>query len=154
MTIRIAPITDMALVRSTITTPHIWDALTDDADGDPSAFNPSPIPTTTWLGAWDEDEFLGMFILRYLSAACGEAHIALLPNCGGFRALRAYRAVMAWAWANTKFSRIIGATPSNNAKALKFVRLAGFIEFGRNPKAWLKNGQLFDLVMTGVNRGR
>jgi len=151
--IRIDQIHDMSLVRNILTMPHIWAAMTDDGFPPPEEFFPQDTFGSYYLGAWDDDEFLGMFILYLSNIWMADSHVAMLPNCGGRRALKAHKICLEWIWANTSFRRIITATPSCNKLGMQFARLAGFQRFGLNPKSWLKNGHLYDLVLSGVDHG-
>lgn len=151
--IKIDRIHDMGLVRDIMTMPRMWDAMTDDGFPSKDHFWPQDVPSTYYLGVWDDSEFLGMFILYQQNCMMADSHIAMLPNCGGSRALKAQSICLDWIWSNTPFRRIITATPSCNRLGLKFARLAGFVKFGLNQGAWLKNGQLYDLVLSGVNHG-
>ena len=151
--IQIAPIEDMELVRATLTQPHIWDAFSDDLQGDPLNFDPCIIPGALWLGAWDGPEYLGLFPAYRVNGIMCEVHVAMIKHCGGSRALRAYRAMRDWIWANTGFKRIITSVPDCNKLGLRYALLAGLSEFGLNPGGWLKNGQLHDLHLLGVSHG-
>jgi hypothetical protein len=148
--IRIEPITNMELVRSTLTTPHIWDAMADDGFIKPEDFHPVPLIGTWWLGAWDEAEYLGLFPIYTINMTVCEAHVALLKTCGGIRAKAAGEALKLWVWSNTNFKRIITSVPSCNRLGLRYAKLAGLKEFGLNPGSWQKNGQTHDLIMLGV----
>jgi hypothetical protein len=152
--IRVAPIEDAELVRQTLTRPEIWDSMADDGAMPPECFQPQLGGSAIYLGAWDDDEYLGLFQIYLQNHICCNADVSMLPTCGGFRALKAYKMGCEWLWQNTNFRRIVSINPSCNKLGLKFAKLAGFVEFGLNPNAWLKNGQLFDLVLLGVDRGR
>jgi len=149
--LRVEPIDDMELVRLTMTVPHIWDATSDDGYIKPSEFNPKQTPGIYWIGVWDDDKYLGLFLIETVNVWCCDSHVAMLPWCGGRRAIKAHELTKQWIWTNTTFRRIITATPSCNKLGLKFARMAGFVKFGLNPKSWLKNGELHDLVLSGVD---
>lgn len=150
--IRVAPIEDMELVRDTLMNPSVWSAFADD--GCDSNFAPVQTAHNWFLGAWDGDEFLGMFLTSQINAVVCETHVAMLPNCGGRRAVVAGERLKEWIWLNTPFLRITTSAPSCNKLGLKFARLAGLSEFGLNPGSWLKNGQLHDLHLLGVSYGK
>lgn len=150
---RIEPILDPELVRKTLTSPSVWTAMADDGFVKPEAFVPSLNDWNWFLGVWDGDEYLGMFMVYQVNGIMCEAHVALLPNCGGFRAVKAGELMKAWTWQNTPFKRIITSVPSCNKLGLKYAKLAGLTEHGLNPGSWLKNGQLHDLHLFGVSHG-
>jgi RimJ/RimL family protein N-acetyltransferase len=54
-------------------------------------------------------------------------------------------------FAHSPCRRIVGATPANNRLALRFAIACGMEHFGTNPKAFLKNGVLHDLILTGIS---
>lgn len=149
----VEPIQDMKLVRETFTQPHVWAAMSDDGFIDPCDFWPVPRPGTYYLGAWDGDEYLGMFMVYTVNAIMCDAHIAMLKTCGGLRAHRSGKLVIEWIWRNTMFRRIITSVPECNTLGLRFAKLAGLSQFGLNPGSWLKNGQLHDQIELGVSHG-
>ena len=151
--IRVGMIDDLELIRSTFTTPHVWDAMSDDGFIKPEEFVPQFRKNTWYLGAWDDSEYLGMFIIYTLNAILCDVHVALLKNCGGIRALKAGRMAFEWCFENTPFRRFTSANPTCNRLGLRYAKLLGFKEFGLNPGAWLKNGKVYDIILLGVSHG-
>lgn len=152
---------DMDLVRSIVTTPSIWRHVTDDGGGDPAKYRPLDHPAMLYVLAWDREELLGLFIFAPENSCTMDVHTCLLPAAlfppadqpdAPSRSSTAARGVIEWIWRNTSCRRIVTRVPAPNRLALRFARMAGMMEWGRNPMSWLKNGQLHDQIYLGISK--
>ncbi len=145
--------TDLVLIRKILTHPRIWPWITDDGAPDREQFQPTPAGEHVWyVLVWDVAELLGLFIFHPHNSVTWEVHTCLLPKSWGERATRAAVGVQAWLWAQTDWQRIVTTVPANNRLALRFARRAGMVEYGLNPKSWLKDGKLHDQHLLGISR--
>jgi RimJ/RimL family protein N-acetyltransferase len=145
------PTQDLALIRSVITHPKIWEHVSDDYSGAPESFEP---PRALYLAVHDGAELLGVFMVHPHNAINWEVHTCLMPNAWGARAKAAAQAAIAWMWANTPAERLITNVPVPNRLALRFAKQAGFTEFGRNPNSFQKHGILHEQILLGISKGQ
>ena len=143
---------DLALIRSIMTHEKVWPAITDDLAGDPKDFMPVDHPATYYLAAHEGDHFLGIWMLNPENSVTWDVHTCLLPSAWGELAVRAAVHAIQWVWDNTPCLRLVTKVPVFNRLALRFARMAGMVEYGRNPKSFLKNGQLHDQILLGISK--
>jgi RimJ/RimL family protein N-acetyltransferase len=96
---------------------------------------------------------LGCFIFVQEGVASWEVHTALLPHAvfPRGRSLAAARGVIQWIFSNRECQRIITRVPASNPLALRFALHSGLIEWGINPRSWLKGGKLWDQTYLGIS---
>lgn len=152
MAVSVELLSDMDLVRETLVQPHVWEALSDDGFIRPDQFEPQPIRGNYYIGAWDGSEYLGLMIVYTLNAICGDVHVALLKSCGGIRAVQAGKLAIQWVWDNTHFRRLTSTNPTCNRLGARFARLVGMTQYGINPRSWLKDGNLYNSILFGVDK--
>jgi RimJ/RimL family protein N-acetyltransferase len=150
LTLALHPTTDVSLIRRTITHPRIWPHVVDDG-ADLKTFKPWP---GFYLAVCDGEEYLGLFLLAAHGAVVVEVHTLLLPTAWGPRAAQAARLLIAWVWQHTKAERLVTAVPACNTLAHRYALRAGMTPYGKNPKGWLKDGQLDDVVLLGISRSQ
>ena len=144
---------DLELVRKILVIPRIWRWVTDDGAPELEDFTPAQAAEHTWyVIVWDVAELLGLFIFHPHNSVTWEVHTCLLPKSWGERAQQAAVGVQAWMWSQTDWQRIVTTVPANNRLALRFARRAGMVEYGINPKSWLKDGELHDQHLLGISR--
>lgn len=146
------PVTEPAAIRQVMIHPKVYKHITDDSAPEPEDFQPRMGPGMVYLGAYDGREFLGIWLFVERNSVCLEAHTMLLPCAYGERGAAAAKACERWIWEHTPCQRIITEVPSYNLLAYRFAIEAGFKAFGRNLKAWKKDGKLHDLIMLGLSR--
>lgn len=142
---------DMKRIRETITNPAIYPHVSDDGSPTAQEFQPIEHPAIIYLGVYEAEEYGGMFMFAPSSTACYEVHTCLLPCFWGSKAVEAARGAAKWIWLNTPCKRITTSVPVNNRLAAKLARNAGFVEWGRNEKSWLKDGVMNDQICLGLN---
>jgi hypothetical protein len=142
---------DWDLIRSIVTHPSILPHLQDDFAKD-KPWEPIDHPTVHYRLIKDGDEVIGLFIVCTVSPILWLIHQMFLPCAYGFRSKRAGREFAEWGWKNTEVQRVIGEIVESNTLALRYAKQAGWIEYGRNPKAMMKDGRLQDIVLVGMSR--
>lgn len=120
--------TDTALIKATITHPRLYKWLCRAVP--PELFEPPA--DSLYVAVHDGTEYLGLFVLQPFSKDTWEIHTALLPNAWG-RSLPIYREGIAWTWATTDRTRIIGRIRETNPLAIRAARKAGLKQFARTP---------------------
>lgn len=153
MTIRLTRIDDWGYLRLVATHEKLWPHLSDDFSGPREEWKPREDASLVYLKVTDDHQALGFFLLVFHSPILWEVHTALLPAARGARARDAAQALIAYAFTETPCRRLITSVPEYNRLALHFAKRAGLTEYGRNPKAYLKNGQLQDLILLGLSKG-
>lgn len=145
---------DYALVKKIATHPRVFPFISDDFSPSTEAYQPLEGEGIWYVLVKDGDELLGMWAFAMENGVCWKVHTCLLPNAWGARAKQAAREMAEWVWANTICQRIITDVPEENRLALKLAKEAGMIEFGRNPKSYMKDGILHDQILLGISKCR
>lgn len=143
---------DMQVIADTITHPRIYPHVSDDLAPPRESFVPCDHPSVYYLGAWDQQEYLGLWMFAPQNSICWDVHTCLLPTAWGKRAAEATKGAASWIFANTECQRIITTVPATNALALRLAKLAGLTQFGVNERSFLKNGQLLDQILLGISK--
>lgn len=146
---------DYQLVASIMRRREIYRSLADDFYPAPEQFLPIASEGLVHLLAFDGDrqgELLGVLVAHPINPVLWEVHHALLPSCWGARAHAVGIAFEAWLWENTLAQTAFGFTPECNRLALRYARRHGMRECGRIPRAWQKDGELFDIIILAKSR--
>lgn len=143
---------DLNVIAETITHPRIYPFVSDDLSPSRESFIPCDHPSLYYLGAWDQQEYLGLWMLAPANSICWEVHTCLLPNAWGKRAIEATRGAIEHVWTETACQRIITVVPAYNSLALRLAEKAGMTRYGVNPKSFLKDGLLHDQILLGVSK--
>jgi RimJ/RimL family protein N-acetyltransferase len=145
------PITDVDLISKAIRHPRIWPSISDDGSPSPEEFVPIIDDSIIYLGFFDSDQFLGLFMLHPHNAACWEVHTCMLPIAWGRASLFAAECIE-WVFNHTACLRLITNVPKDNSLARRLALSVGMREFGINPKSFLKNGIALDQYMLGISK--
>lgn len=143
--------TDMPTIRAIANDSRIYDQMAEDGSPKCGEYEP-PVDGAIYVLVWHEGTPRGMFALVPKSAIRFEVHTLLLPELSPWRKLEAAARMSLWVWANTSCRSLFTEVPLVNSAALGFAKAAGMVEFGREPKAFLKNGELHDIMWLGMNR--
>ena len=147
--ITICRIEDSGLIKSAMNHPRVYPHIIDDGCiGIEIDVNPALL----YLGAFDGDEFLGLFLVNRHNFVCFEVHTCLLPASWGDRAHHAARALIAWVFEKTECKRLITNVPQSNALALKFAESAGMVQFGINEGSFQRNGAIESQILLGISK--
>lgn len=139
---------DMQAVKAIMSHPRIWPHIHDDSVSEPA---PADLEHLIWLLATDTAGPAAVFLFYPLTAVSYEGHVSVLPRVWGKSAEYARQAIE-WMFANTPCERICGATPADNILALRFNKRIGFQCRGVRPRAFVRNGQPVDLVLSSVEK--
>lgn len=142
---------DVRFVSAVYTLPSVWPWIGDDFAPERSTFEANDDPRIVYLLCREEGP-VGLFTFLPQNAVCFEGHIILLPKrkTPGHVILRG---ALDWMFANTTAQRIVGAVPAYNRLTVNLVQRARMTQYGVNPKSFMKNGKLEDLVLFGASKG-
>lgn len=143
---------DWELIKKIVRHPKIYPSASDDFSPPAEEWEPVRHKDAWYVIASDEGETLGLWALLPDNRICWKVHTCLLPKAYGERARIAVGEFSAWVWANTSCLRVITDVPIYNRLALKFALHAGLTQFGLNPRSYMKNGKLHDVVMLGISK--
>lgn len=149
--IRLERTTDAVLIKSIATDVRIWDAMADDHAPKREEYEP-PVDGAVYVLVRSGETIGGMFVLVPKSHIRFEVHTLLLPELSPWRKLEAAAKMREWVFANTPCESLYTEVPSCNQAAHGFAVAAGMKQFGTEPKAFLKNGVLYDVSWLGINR--
>lgn len=147
---------DLALVKQVLTHPKIWPHITDDGCGAPEDFEPVDHPGF-WYVVVENGTLQGIFTFQKQNSVCWEVHTCLLPSAWGKLSKEAATGVREWVWQNAntdkdRCDRIVTSVPAYNRLAFRLAKASGMKEYGLNPKAFLRDGVLHDLILLGVSK--
>lgn len=145
------PLEDLDTVTWTMRHRRIWPSISDDGSPARTEFRASP--GLTYLGMFDGDKYLGLFVLHQHNAILWEVHTCLLPHAWGPTAKDCAKLCVEWVFSNTDCRRLITSVPEGNALAERLAQAAGMVRYGTNPRSFLKNGQELDQIMLGISKG-
>lgn len=143
---------DTDLIKSIVTTPKIYQWLSDDGSPDREDYEPIMHESLWYVLAHKDEKLLGLFFLQPHNSICWEIHTCLLPDSWGATATEAGMLVIRWVWENTQCVRIVTNVPSYNRLAHAFALRCGLKEFGTNDCSYLKGGHYYSQVMLGVTK--
>ena len=133
-----------------LTCPSIYQMMGDDYLPPAEDFEPNNHPDIVYLIA-GEFALVGLFSLFPQNKICWELHVALLPWAKKEEKLDAARSLVPWLREHTECKRLTASVPACNRPAVIYgVHGIGMRYVGRQPKAFLRNGQLQDLVILGI----
>ena len=140
------------LIKAIATHPSVYPFISDDFSPSPEQWQPVINEDSLYLVFRDGETALGMFALFPENRVCWKVHTCFLPVGYGESAKQAAQICQQWMWENTPCVRIVTDVPEYNAIAHRFARAAGLTEYGRNPRSYLKNGKLWDVILLGISR--
>ena len=143
---------DYALVRKIATHPKIWPTISDDLSPSIEDWQPVENPDIWYVLARGNGVPLGLFVFLPENPACWRSHVCILPAYRGEIGRMACRLVFYWLWQHTRCERIIGSIPVSNPLAIQFAVQCGMSKYGVNPKSVMKNGQMEDQVLVGIDK--
>lgn len=138
---------DADYIKSVMLHPAIWDWISDD-DCSPDAYEPALVDGVTYLVPERDGVPLGVLILVKCNAATVELHTAILPEHRGKGLTEVFAKLQEWA-SKKGFSRIRTWVSDSNRPAFVSAKRVGFELVGTEQKAFLKDGELYDLHLLG-----
>ena len=90
-------------------------------------------------------------IYHWRNCVTAEVHVSVLPEWRSASYL-AGRDMLTWLWTETPAEKLVGMIPTDNRQALLYTLRLGFKIEGICSKSFLRNGQLLDQTMIGLER--
>src|SRR5690242_12992534 len=143
---------DYELIKSIMTHPRTWSHIADDSAPPREEFEPIQNDGIWYVLAKDDGVILGVWVFIPDNVVCWKVHSCLLPGAWGHSGQRAANLLPDWIWNITKCMRVITVVTEDNRLALKYAKRADMEEFGVNERAFLKNGNLQNLIMLGISK--
>jgi len=147
------------IIRSIVAHPKIYPWICEDGAPSPENWRPILIDSVYYLLVKEITKqnpiVLGLFAVVPSTTSCVyQVHTALLPISWGPLAKQAAKELLHWVWTNLpNCTRLCGEVPANNRLAYKFgIEAYGMTQYGRNPKSFLKNKKLQDVILLGITR--
>lgn len=131
---------------------EIYEISSDDYSPDPEQFKANRDPAIWYVLAGNAD-LLGIFALFPQNTICWEVHLAMMPWATTNEKWAAARGFLPWLWKHTPCQRVTAEVPAfNRAARMYAVHGLGLRCVGRQHGAFLKYGELHDLVLFGRSR--
>ena len=146
---------DYDLIREVLVSDaRAYQAMGDDATPPAAEFEPNRHPQIVYLIVWDgEPERVGgLFVFVPTNGVSFDAHFWVSRQFRGPRGREFGRAALRWMLEIPGVERITGAIAEDLPQAIRYARDCGLVEYGRNPRAIRKGGQLHDVVLLGISR--
>jgi hypothetical protein len=153
--VELSRITNFALVRDVLTDPVIYPLIGDDYSPPVEEFRVNSHPDIWYVAALDRHgRAIGMFSLFPQNRVCWEVHVVMLPWASTKEKWKAARALPAWLASHSPCRRLTAAVPADNWPALIYgTHGIGMKYVGRHERAFMKGGQLQDLILLGLSIG-
>jgi len=142
---------NLELVEAILAHPEIYPHIGDDYSPAIEDFMPNPHPAIWYVVPHNEAcEKVGMFVMVPQNRICWEIHAAMLPDSLTEDKWEAARMLPCWLGKNTECKRLTAAVPSSNRPAIMYgIHGLGMRFVGRQHQAFMKYGQLQDLIILG-----
>src|SRR5215472_3685812 len=128
-----------------LTCPEIYRSMGDDFLPDPREFQVNEHPLSFYVLASNEQTVIGLFSLFPQNMVCWEVHAAMLPQAKTAEKWASAKQLPAWLAENTRCKRLVASVPDGNKAAMIYATHGiGMRYVGRQPKAFMKDGQLQD----------
>jgi len=145
---------DYKTVWGVLTSPDLYPLLGDDTAPPWWRFKVNEHPDIWYVLAQSSGRLAGLFSLIPQNAICWEVHVAMYPETPRAQKWCAARMLPAWLAEHTNCRRLVAAVPAYNARAIAYgTHGIGLRYVGRHTAAFLKNGDLHDLVLLGRSIG-
>lgn len=142
-------ITDYAQALSIVQHPVIKEEIKEDGPDDDRMPN---IVDEYWLGAELDNKLIGCFRLVPSGRVCYQTHTMFIP---GYRrhVIAAKNLVGKWCLEELEgFQKIYSMVPRCFQNVIKHALNIGFVEEGCLTGSYMKNGNLEDIIILGINR--
>lgn len=142
---------DYGLIRSFMVHPRVYGHISDDSCPAAAEFSPQETELIYYCLVRFDGEPAGVFLFVPENGVTCQVHTCMGPKAWG-RSAEAARATAEWVWANTPFVRINTQVPVYNKLAERLSVAAGMKQYGLCPKAFMKNGKLWDIALYGMSK--
>lgn len=143
-------VSDPEQIAPVLRDPFIWDHISDDYSGNAADFVPPVTPDRVYLGAFDGEALVGVFLYHFHTRTMAEVHSCILRSHRGRWALDQAKASLRFIFDNTTCRKVITHVPDYNKPALSFALRVGMTLEGNNRASFLKNGVLHDQALLGI----
>lgn len=153
-TFRFIRCSDSAILKSIMTVPAVYRAISEETTGPASHFEPPIHPDLWHFLVYDNEELIGCYSLFPENSVCWSLHVSLLPLASWVRGrpLASMKALFERVWQVTPCMRIVGKVPDYNRLALQLARKAGMISYGENVMSFPNHGRLYNEILLGISR--
>ncbi len=142
---------DIELIRQVLTHPRLYRHMGDDTAPPAEEFAPNADPRIWYVLARARGELLGILPFVPHSAVRWEVHCAFLPRAWGHTA-PALAGGIRWLFEQSTCRRIVASVPRSNRLAARLAQRAGLVLWGVEPAAFLRDGQLVDVMHFGISK--
>lgn len=142
---------DYDLIRSFMVHPRVYPHITDDGCGPAEDFRPHESELIYYALVRIDGEPAGVFMFVTENSVSCQVHTCMGPRAWGVSAEAAKEAAK-WVFSTTPFVRINTQVPVYNKLAERLSIKAGMTQYGLCPKAFKKNGQLWDIALYGMSK--
>lgn len=143
---------DVALVKSVMTLPEIFDTVAEDGQ-DPAAYAPDVVGEI-WLAMRANDgDLIGLYNVHAVNAITVEIHAQVLPEQRKEYSRATGLAALRWIRVNLPdCHKVIATVPALYPNVKKFTMSFGFQPEGVNRASYLKGGKIYDQWLLGITR--
>jgi len=148
-------VNDVDAVNALVKNPDIYSDVTDDASGKMEDFDASYLlenPSIYMLGRHNGKGILGMMIFGALNGITYHTHICMGASCRGKDAVGCAQDSIAWMFENTKCRKLVAFVPGHRKTVKMIARAIGFEREGVLKNSFLKDGELMDEVIYGIEK--
>jgi RimJ/RimL family protein N-acetyltransferase len=117
---------------------------------DLSPDNYTPIMHDSFIYLVDDDK-TGVIVVEPMNGICCKVHIATRPEMWG-KAVEFVMSAKAWLFKNTHYLKVVALVPKYNRLAVRVCRKTGFAQEGVITKAFMRNWDLHDWIVFGLNK--
>ena len=126
--------------------PKVWPWISDDCS--PENYTPLLQENVIYL---TEESKMGIIRIDPMNGICGSVHISTRPELWG-KTVEFAEAARAWTFKHTRYVKLVAMVPSYNRLALRLIKKLGFECEGTIKKSLLKNWELHDVILFGLNK--
>ena len=150
--ITIARTFDIELIKSVVTIPAIWDAITEDGFY-PQHYEPN-LQTKLWFTMHDDDALVALVVFDHVNTVTLNVHPMVLP-CKRGKSKEIIKALVAW-WVKTpsQYQKIIAEIPVIYKNVRSFAELMGLELEGIRRSSFMKNRNIIDVYLYGATRSQ
>jgi len=149
---RVEVITDPVIIRSVVTVPALYDAISDD--GSPTIEDWEPDMASTWFGCYYSNVLIGVPMMHQINAAMWQVHALFLPKYWGTGLPRLLTPmVKALAFELSGAKKFYATIPVTNEVIVDWAQQVWGMKIeGTCKDGWLKNGKYMDTYHLGVSK--
>ena len=149
--ISLEPTNDMLKVRGIVTSPDIWERISDGIDSD--KYYPSTDNTNQWLLVLNEDDIIGV-IYVHCDTSCSIGFHPYLREKYRDYGREMIKAFFEWFIESipVEYVKINVIIPECFPSVINFSKKVGFKNEGVSRNSYTRNGDIFNRVMLGITR--